>query len=165
MDPSCPHPGVLTGMTEPCGALPRKCLFIYLFVCLFVWMHTPGPTRSPSNGGLCPKRCRDCSNRNHRSLKSGSRCAGKLPAANRSASREILAQGPIGMMVLQDGTSARWGQISPPGNENWDLEEGIVETSRRGRARATKARRNCESKMLVAQFESTRGNLPGPGIL
>jgi hypothetical protein len=23
------HPGDLTGMTEPCGALPRKCLFIY----------------------------------------------------------------------------------------------------------------------------------------
>jgi hypothetical protein len=24
-----PHPGDLTGMSEPCGALPRKCLFIY----------------------------------------------------------------------------------------------------------------------------------------
>jgi hypothetical protein len=27
--PSFPHPGDLTGMTEPCGALPRKCLFSY----------------------------------------------------------------------------------------------------------------------------------------
>jgi hypothetical protein len=26
-----------TGVTEPCGALPRKCLFIYLFIHLFIY--------------------------------------------------------------------------------------------------------------------------------
>jgi hypothetical protein len=30
-----PSPGYSTDLMEPCGALPRKCLFIYLFICSF----------------------------------------------------------------------------------------------------------------------------------
>jgi hypothetical protein len=39
-----PHPGDVTGMSEPCGALPRKCLFI---------RYLPHPRCYMANGAGC----------------------------------------------------------------------------------------------------------------
>jgi hypothetical protein len=51
-----PHPGDLTGMTEPCGALPRKCLFMFIQKepcgayprkCLFIYLFVRTPREWP----------------------------------------------------------------------------------------------------------------------